>query len=274
MWELRWVLLGLGGLLIAGIYFWGRFGAVRRARSAAVPEIGSARRTEPTISSGGGSEGDAKRRGGIEPHIASVSDDPSDPIVEPADISGRETPAAVTPELSAEERISVTTKTEPKPEVKPELAARESLSADAPDKVIALRFVARSEALNTQAAILALRELGLQHGRYGIFHRKPDGEDETAGFSVANLTEPGSFDLASAAESTLPGMTFFMILPGVGDPVARFDDMVRTARSLAQKLEAELLDDRGSSWSIQRERYIREEIILYRHQHGFGALRG
>jgi cell division protein ZipA len=61
-------------------------------------------------------------------------------------------------------------------------------------------------------------------------------------------------------------MSFFMVLPGPGDPVARFDTMVSTARAMAVELDAELYDDRGSSWSIQRERYVREEIIEYRHQ--------
>ena len=114
--------------------------------------------------------------------------------------------------------------------------------------------------------MLALRAAGLQHGRYGIFHRfGPRGPSEPL-FSVANLTEPGSFDLAKLAESTIPGMSFFMILPGVGDPITRFDQMVETARALAHELEAELFDEKGSSWSIQRERYVREEIIAYRHQ--------
>jgi cell division protein ZipA len=61
-------------------------------------------------------------------------------------------------------------------------------------------------------------------------------------------------------------MSFFMTLPGSGDPVTAFDLMVETARSLAHDLDAELHDEKGSSWSIQRERYLREEIIEYRHQ--------
>jgi cell division protein ZipA len=85
-------------------------------------------------------------------------------------------------------------------------------------------------------------------------------------FSVANLTEPGSFDLAKLSETKIPGMSFFMVLPGVGDPIERFDEMVATARSLARELHGELRDDKGSSWSIQRERYVREEIIEYCHQ--------
>ncbi len=55
------------------------------------------------------------------------------------------------------------------------------------------------------------------------------------------------------------------MLPGRGDPVIRFDTMVDTARSLARTLNAELRDEKGNSWSVQRERYVREEVIEYRH---------
>ena len=88
-----------------------------------------------------------------------------------------------------------------------------------------------------------------------------------AEFSVANLIEPGSFDLSDIKGNVISGMTFFMELPGCGDPIARFDRMVSIARDLKQILAAELLDEEGSHWSIQRERYIREEIIEYYHQH-------
>jgi cell division protein ZipA len=112
-----------------------------------------------------------------------------------------------------------------------------------------------------------LRGAGLQHGRYGIFHRLSEDDAQETLFSVASLTEPGSFDLTNLGKTMLPGMSFFMILPGNGDPVSRFDMMVGTARLLAHDLDGELHDERGSSWSIQRERYVREEIIEYRHQH-------
>lgn len=135
-----------------------------------------------------------------------------------------------------------------------------------PDRVITVRFVPKNGQLSTEKAILALRAAGLQHGRYGIFHRLSSDAQETL-FSVASLTEPGSFDLTNLGTSTIRGMSFFVVLPGEGDPVARFDIMVETARLLAHDLDAELHDEHGSSWSIQRERYVREEIIEYRHQH-------
>jgi FtsZ-interacting cell division protein ZipA len=40
------------------------------------------------------------------------------------------------------------------------------------------------------------------------------------------------------------------------------------ARALSQSLNAELLDESGSTLSIQRERYLREEIIQYEHTIG------
>jgi cell division protein ZipA len=130
-----------------------------------------------------------------------------------------------------------------------------------------LRLVPRGDELTSERAVLALRAEGLRHGRYGIFHRvTEDSRNDDALFSVASLTEPGSFDLANLADSTIAGLSLFVVLPGTGDPVARFDMMIETARALAVELDAELHDERGSSWSVQRERYVREEIIKYRHQ--------
>jgi FtsZ-interacting cell division protein ZipA len=43
------------------------------------------------------------------------------------------------------------------------------------------------------------------------------------------------------------------------------------ARAIAQSLDAELLDETGSTLSIQRERYLREEIIQFEHALNVGA---
>lgn len=137
--------------------------------------------------------------------------------------------------------------------------------APLPERIVTLRFVPREGELPCDRVLLALRSAGLRHGRYGIFHWHAEEFSQEPHFSVANLTEPGSFDLARATETRIPGMSFFMVLPGPGDPIERFDAMVSVARELAGKLNGELRDEKGSSWSIQRERYVREEIIQYRH---------
>ena len=207
MWELRWVLLGLGILLIAGIYLW--------------PRVSFILKTD--------------KKPDFDFRVSSAEAGP--PVV-PKDLSD-------------------------------ETAKQPKVVSSAPKKVITIRFIPRSGGgLNAELAVLALRKAGLKHGKYGIFHY-PLGEDEgeyESEFSVANLIEPGSFDLTNLKETTLPGMSFFMVLPGVGDPVSCFDRMVSVARALTQSLGSELFDEQGSSWSTQRERYVREEIIDYHHQ--------
>ena len=102
-------------------------------------------------------------------------------------------------------------------------------------------------------------------GKGGVRVKAQLGTNREA-FSVASLTEPGSFDVDHLDDATIAGLSFFLVLPGKGDPVSRFDAMVETARALSVELSADLFDERGSSWSSQRERYLREELIEYRHQ--------
>ena len=114
-------------------------------------------------------------------------------------------------------------------------------------------------------ALGGIRGIGLRHGKFGIFHRY-DGNDETRTiFSAASLVEPGSFDLENIKEQQIPGISLFLVLPAPIDGVEAFDMMMSTARALSQSLSGELLDESGSTLSIQRERYLREEIIQYQH---------
>ena len=207
MWDLRWVLLGLGALVLVGVYLWSR-GLVSRAMLPTLPR--RKRRTEPSI--------------GEAPSAARAPSSP--PLVET---------------VSEEEK-----------------------ARPAPDRIVTLRLVPRGAELSAERAVAALRNAGLEHGRYAIFHRQLGTNRE--GFSVASLTEPGSFDLEHLDDATIAGLSFFVVLPGNGDPVSRFDAMVETARALSVELAADLFDERGSSWSSQRERYLREELIEYRHQ--------
>jgi len=213
MTELRWVLLALGVLIIAAIYFWER-GLSRLWNSLWV----RLRQTQaaPTVR--------------VEPQVSGSDAEEQEDHADSADVRAAQKPAPV-------------------------------------ESIVTLRFIPTEGPLQADRVILALRAAGLRHGQYGIFHKHASAISDESLFSVANLTEPGSFDLTKLSETRIPGMSFFMVLPGTGDPIERFDQMVATARELARELEAELRDENGSSWSIQRERYVREEIIEFLHQH-------
>lgn len=135
-----------------------------------------------------------------------------------------------------------------------------------PQKIVTLRIIARDGgAFRGDELILSMRGIGLRHGKFGIFHRYDGNDEESTIFSAASLVEPGSFDLTNIKEQEIPGISLFLVLPGPVDGVEAFDLMMKAARALAQTLNAELLDESGSTLSIQRERYMREEIIQFQH---------
>lgn len=139
--------------------------------------------------------------------------------------------------------------------------------APAEQKIVTLRVVARNKgAFAGDELVLSLRDIGLRHGKFGIFHCYQGTSENEVVFSVASLVEPGSFDLSNIKEQQIPGISIFMVLPGPLDGAEAFDLMTTTARALSKSLNAELLDETGSTLSIQRERYLREEIIKYQHE--------
>ncbi|MCP5092809.1 MAG: cell division protein ZipA [Gammaproteobacteria bacterium] len=137
---------------------------------------------------------------------------------------------------------------------------------DVPQKIVTLRLVAHEkQAFQGDDLILSMRGIGLRHGKFGIFHRYAGNDETRTVFSAASLVEPGSFDLENIKDQRIPGISLFLVLPAPIDSIEAFDLMMSTARALAQSLNGELLDESGSTLSIQRERYLREEIIQYQH---------
>ncbi len=133
-------------------------------------------------------------------------------------------------------------------------------------KIVTLRIVARNQgAISGEELILNLRGIGMRHGQFGIYHRYEGSDDDKVIFSAASLVEPGTFDLTTIREQEIPGISLFMVLPGPVDGAEAFDLMIAAARALTQSLNAELLDESGSTLSIQRERYLREEVIQFQH---------
>ncbi len=137
---------------------------------------------------------------------------------------------------------------------------------DGPQKIVTVRIVAREKkSFPGGDLVLSMRGIGLRHGKFGIFHRYDGNDESRTVFSAASLVEPGSFDLQNIQGQEIPGISLFLVLPGPVDSVEGFDMMLAAARALTQSLDGELLDESGSSLSIQRERYLREEIIQFQH---------
>lgn len=101
----------------------------------------------------------------------------------------------------------------------------------------------------------------VRYGKMNIFHRyeNSDGTGEIQ-FSVANLVEPGNFDLDEIDEFTTPGVVFFMHLPGPKESIKAYEAMVETARCLVKNLEGELRDQTHSVATKQTLEHYKQRI--------------
>ena len=95
-------------------------------------------------------------------------------------------------------------------------------------------------------------KVGFRFGELKVFqrHLNEDGSGEVL-FSMANLVNPGTFDLNTIEEMTTPGVTLFMALEDLDDPVAAFDVMVDTVDTLTAELNLSVLDETRSSMTRQ-----------------------
>ena len=151
---------------------------------------------------------------------------------------------------------------EPDLDTSPALAEEQAPLLTNESMVVTVRILPQPGAeFPAEELILALRAAGLKHGKFGIFHRISESGTERIRFSVASLVEPGSFDLSKLKESSYRGVSVFMVLPAPEEGIELFDDMLLTARVVAREIDGRLVDEQGGALSVQRERYMREEVI-------------
>lgn len=292
--ELRWILLGLGLLLLAGIWWW----TARRAGQSP----GNAELRESTLDpryadfgddgdSGGLGESPSRSRG---PEVDSR--DHSRDLGESADSDAgyRDPGRGMRPPPESREwgvpplePLNIRTADfehvpvldgpmmvhlDPPPTRPLSATAAESSdriamappAADAADlqKIVTIRVCAVGEARWTGARLMAALELhGLAFGRYQVFHRKHT--DGRSLFCVASLIEPGTFDLDEMADQEYRGITLFAVLPGPIAPLDTMDELCGTARGLAEELSGMMQDGKGMPMSPQRAAALREDIARF-----------
>lgn len=128
---------------------------------------------------------------------------------------------------------------------------------------IVMTVMARSgEHFSGNALRHALESAYLHHGDMNIFHRHAQPEDRHTPtlFSVANVLAPGYFELTRMDTLSSPGIVVFMRLPGPERPADAFQQMLDTAKVLAQDLDGTLCDDTRSALTPQSINHLRERI--------------
>jgi FtsZ-interacting cell division protein ZipA len=126
-------------------------------------------------------------------------------------------------------------------------------------RVVALRLVAPPpDRLAGRALRLALASEGFLLGKFQIFH-KPDDQGRAV-LSAANLSKPGTFDVATMDVQRFGGLSLFVVLPGPKPPLKAFDELLSTARNLNERLQGALQDERGGPLTPTRIATLRESL--------------
>jgi cell division protein ZipA len=129
-------------------------------------------------------------------------------------------------------------------------------------QVIVLSVVMPANQQIFGAALLpSLLTLGLKYGEMNIFHRHEDNAGKgKVTFSLANIMNPGSFDLDTMENFATPGVSLFMTLPNAGNSLVVFEQMLNAAKQLAQEFNAQVIDDKRNIMTKQTEQHYLDKI--------------
>ena len=129
-------------------------------------------------------------------------------------------------------------------------------------EVFMLNVVARSpQGFRGDDILHILLACDLRFGDMSFFHRHEFEAGRGAiQFSVANMMQPGVFDIDNMADLSTPGLVFFLTLPGPEDMMKAFDYMLETAQTVARNLGADVLDESRSVLTRQAMEHSRQQI--------------
>lgn len=131
-----------------------------------------------------------------------------------------------------------------------------------PSEVIVLNVVARSgREFRGDDLLEVLITSGLKFGEMNIFHQRFRGTSNgPVIFSVANILNPGTFDLNSIHEFSTVGVSLFLALPSPINNLEAFDQMLAVAQRIREELDGELKDDHRNVMTAQTIEHYRQRI--------------
>lgn len=144
----------------------------------------------------------------------------------------------------------------PKTAVKPQ-----QNSASDVTEVLVLNVTAKKGRLIMGERLLSLMEgLDLQFDERKIFSRRPSEAEGDALFSVANMLQPGTFDLNTMENFATVGVTLFLPLPAPTSSFEAFEEMLQTAQDLVRSIDGELRDDQRNMMTGQTIEHYRQRV--------------
>ena len=137
------------------------------------------------------------------------------------------------------------------------------------DKIVSLYVAARAgHTLRGEDIVVAAEKTGLTFGHMNVFHRLVENHPERGPiFSMANILQPGSFDMANIRELETPAIAFFLTLPAPLTALDAWEKLLPNVQRMAELLDGVVLDDSRNALGRQRIQHIREELRAYDRQH-------
>lgn len=163
--------------------------------------------------------------------------------------------------LGLEEKKAVPAVVESEPKTAEPEVTEQSAPA-APARIIALNIMAEEDnPYNGYELLQAILAAGLRYGKMNIFHRfeQKTGRGRIL-FSLASINKPGTFDLPKMGGFSCPGLTLFMMLKDLEDPLVAFEVMLETAEQLVDGLGGVVLDDQKQALTKDYVVRIRQDI--------------
>jgi len=165
------------------------------------------------------------------------------------------------------EQSSVNTSTQAKRNKQKVSISHQPLPEGMSDMVIAMSIQRDNHLFSGEEILAACEANNMLHGEMNIFHFPADDKATTyALFSMANIVEPGTFDLDSMDNFTTPGVSLFMQLPLPINCLEAYNKFVEQAKLLSESLNAELYDDKFNLLSPQIISHTIENINSFQHE--------
>jgi cell division protein ZipA len=242
LFTLRFVLLIIGALFVVGFYIWGSTKSRRNTRIKYDPHHA---RFDPPKRRSSLQAKTNPTRAKLEPSPAETVDDvvvaDSEPIGELPTITREgddESPPR--PPRSKDAQLELTFDTEA-------AILGKSGAGEEPEEAIIAFYVRPPDGheFAGPAIVRAMNSVGLRFGEMDIFHHFGAGElrADSPLFSVANMMEPGHFDLHEIENFATPGLAMILRLPGPLDGAVAFELFLNTAQRLAEALSGDLYGD-------------------------------
>lgn len=134
-----------------------------------------------------------------------------------------------------------------------------------PSEVLVINVMSRDGQLfHGDDLLQALITTGLKFGDMSIFHYRLNQRSEgPVIFRVANIINPGTFDLNRMGEFSTRGVSLFMAMPTPINNMDAFEQMLKTAQQIRGALNGDLKDDQRNVMTAQTVEHYRQRVRDY-----------